>query len=372
MKIIQFMDMHSTKYGALEKFFVELMRNDSENQYFFVFQSFPKSVEMVNDFEACGATIIVIDTEGKKAILRTPSVIKLFLKIKPDIVHFHFANAFFIYAIIAKLLGVKKLYKTQHCCIITDDLQQVTHKSQLSLKTKIVSANGLVYNVFDRIIMCSKYIYDQFEQLYGKSEKYNLVYLGVPSVKLLSEDEKKDLKRKLKIEDGIKIISCIAFSHPIKGCDILIKALSFIQYADYRLLLIGLNEEFNYTKELHALAKALGVENHVIWAGITNNVGQYLSISDIYCQPSRSEALSLAACEAKSAHLPIVGSKVGGLPEISNLLYENGNEKELADALSLLLCNADYCAKLADESYAYYLRYFDLKQGIAKYSQLYI
>ena len=139
MKILEFMDMNSTKYGGLERFMFRLMKTRSKDNFFFVFQNFPQSEELVRDFTACGAEIIVLDTEGKKAIKKLFQVFKLFLKIKPDLVHFHFANGFFLFAPLAKLAGVKYLVKTQHCCLTTNDLKQIQNKSQFSLKTKILS-----------------------------------------------------------------------------------------------------------------------------------------------------------------------------------------------------------------------------------------
>ena len=54
-------------------------------------------------------------------------------------------------------------------------------------------------------------------------------------------------------------------------------------------MIVGLGEQYEFTQNLKQLATALGVNNNIRWIGITNNVGQYLSISDVYCQPSRSE-----------------------------------------------------------------------------------
>ena len=75
MKILEFMDMNSTKYGGLERFMLRLMKTRSKDNFFFVFQNSPQSEELVRDFTACGAEIIVLDTEGKKAIK------KLFIKV---------------------------------------------------------------------------------------------------------------------------------------------------------------------------------------------------------------------------------------------------------------------------------------------------
>ena len=371
MKILEFMDMKSTKYRGLAKFIVYLMQAMPQDQFFFVFQNYPQSQSMVDDFTKCGAQIIVLDTDGKKAIKNIPAVISLFQKIKPDIIHFHFANSFFLYAPIAKILGIKKIYKTQHCCLTTDTLKQIIHKRELSLKTKIASFNGLTYHVFDKIIMCGKYVKEQFESIYGESHRHMLIYFGVPAIQRLSTEKRDELKDQLHIHHDTPVIMTTAFADPVKGVDILIQALPHIKYSNYTVLLVGLDEELILTKELHTLAVSLKVDSHIRWIGITNEIYQYLSIADIYCQPSRSEALTLAVCEAKAMSLPVVGSNVGGLAEISNLLFETENPRDLGEKLNLLLSNPTIREKYAQDSYKQYKESFDIHVGVNQYKRLY-
>jgi glycosyltransferase involved in cell wall biosynthesis len=55
--------------------------------------------------------------------------------------------------------------------------------------------------------------------------------------------------------------------------------------------------------------------------------------------------------EAMAAQVPVIGTKVGGIPEIvengkTGLLVESGNSKELASAITELLCNEDLRQKI--------------------------
>lgn len=371
MKVVEFMDMQSTKFGGLGHFMLRLMAERPNDKFYFVFQRYPKSKEMVDAFQSAGAEIIVIDTEGKKAIVNIPEVYKFFKKVKPDIVHFHFANGFFFFAPMAKMLGVKHLFKTQHCCITTNDMRQVKDKRELSLKTKLASRNGKVYKLFDKIIMCGEYVKKQFIEVYGEASNYEMIYFGVEPVALLNDEKKQELKRELHIAPKDKVITSVLFADPVKGPDIIIKAMSYLKDKDVVLLLVGINDDLPLAKELHRLSIELVVENKIRWIGITNHVNHYLSIADIYCQPSRSEALTLAVCEAKSAHLPIVGSNVGGLTEISNITFENENPKDLAKQLSLLIDNEELRKSFAAKSYQEYLDKFDIAVGARKYAELY-
>lgn len=371
MKIIEFMDMKSTKYGGLDRFMLRLMKKRSKDKFFFVFQNVPQSEELIRDFTACGAEIIVLDTEGKKAIKKLFQVFKLFLTIKPDLVHFHFAYGFFLFAPLAKLAGVKYLVKTQHCCLTTNDLKQIQNKSQFSLKTKILSINGKMYRLFDRIVFCGKYVQQQFESVYGKSSKNKMIYFGVEPIKMINVDKRVALKRQLNISDECKVITTILFADPIKGADVLIKAIPFIKRNDFIVCIVGVNDNLEFAKKLHRLARNLNVEDKIRWIGVTDYVNKYLSISDIYCQPSRSEALTLAVCEAKSAKLPVIGSNMGGLPEISNIQFQSENSEELGEKLTSLLENSQLRHELSLQSYQDFCDNFDISIGVEKYSQLY-
>ncbi len=371
MIIIEFMDMKSTKFGGLERFMIRLMKKMANDEFHFVFQNYPQSKEMRQAFEDLGAKIHVIETEGKKAIKSIPAVYRLFKEVKPDIVHFHFANGFFFYAPIAKMMGVKRLYKTQHCCLTKDNLSQVNHKREFSLKTKIASWNGKIYKLFDRIIMCGKYVENQFCKVYGPSDKYEMIYFGTEPINLLPVSERHQLREDLNIQDSDVVIATIAFADPVKGVDVLIRALSYIESDNYVVLLIGLDDSLELTQQYHHMAEEEYVDQHIRWIGITNEVYKYLSIADVYCQPSRSEALTLAVCEAKSAHLPVVGSNVGGLPEISNLVFEVGNVKQLSDVLSCLIKDEKMRHLLADKSYEDYIQTFSIEKGVNDYCKIY-
>lgn len=371
MVIIEFMDMKSTKFGGLGRFMIRLMQNMPDAKFHFVFQNFPQSEEMVQIFHNLNAEIHVIDTEGKRAIKNIFKVYKLFRIVKPDIVHFHFSNSFFLYAPLAKCLGIKHLFKTQHCCFTKDDLTQIKSKDQFNLKTKIASWNGHIYKLFDKIIMCGKYVEKQFKEIYGPSDNYQMIYFGVEPVERLSEESIRLMREQYKISKDDVVIVTTAFANPVKGVDVLIKALSYIKSKHFVVILLGLDESLPLTQYYHQLAISLGVDSFIRWIGITRQVGHFLSIADIYCQPSRSEALTLAVCEAKSVSLPIVGANVGGLPEISDLVFPCEDSSSLGALLDLLIGNKNKRLDLGHQSYNSYLANFSIHDGIDGYSRLY-
>src|SRR3989344_3129301 len=98
------------------------------------------------------------------------------------------------------------------------------------------------------------------------------------------------------------------------GIDILIHAVSKLQTSNFQLQILGAGPE---EARLKKLAADLKIADRIEFLG---NISQeelpkYLSESDIFVRPSRSEGLGTAFLEAMAAGLPIIGTPVGGIPD---------------------------------------------------------
>ncbi|KKP31654.1 MAG: Glycosyl transferase group 1, partial [Candidatus Woesebacteria bacterium GW2011_GWE2_31_6] len=79
------------------------------------------------------------------------------------------------------------------------------------------------------------------------------------------------------------------------------------------LEIIGEGEE---RQNLENMASNLGISDSVVLKGFVDNARSLLSGFDIFCMPSRSEAMPYALLEAGLAGLPVIATSVGGIPEI--------------------------------------------------------
>ena len=111
------------------------------------------------------------------------------------------------------------------------------------MRTKIFSWDGNVYKLFDAIVMCGDYVKSQFERIYGKSGKYKRIYFGVTPVMINSKEENENLRKKLQIEESDTVITTIAFADPIKGLDVLIKAIPYIKFQKFKIVIVGVNPD---------------------------------------------------------------------------------------------------------------------------------
>ena len=124
------------------------------------------------------------------------------------------------------------------------------------------------------------------------------------------------------------------------GVIYLAKAARYVQNPNLKLLMIGDGEErHSIERELSAHFKdrffMLGAKSH-------DEIIPYYSAADFSILPSLMEATSISGLEAMATSLPLIGTRVGGIPEliqegVNGFLCQPADEKDLAEKIDLLL-----------------------------------
>lgn len=126
------------------------------------------------------------------------------------------------------------------------------------------------------------------------------------------------LEDKLNIKPDDLVIISVSRLVPKNGLDLLIRAVAEIKTKNrtnnYKLILIGEGSE---EKKLKTLTANLELDNNITFVGSVDHrdLPLYLNISDVFVRPSRSEGLGSSFIEAMAAKIPIIGPKVGGIPD---------------------------------------------------------
>jgi N-acetyl-alpha-D-glucosaminyl L-malate synthase BshA len=129
-----------------------------------------------------------------------------------------------------------------------------------------------------------------------------------------------------------------------------------------RLLLVGDGPD---APAALRLARQLGVAGDVEFLGEQDAVIPLLSIADVFLLPSAQESFGLAALEAMACGVPVVASRIGGIPEVvdegsTGFLHERESLDGMADSVSLLLTDRARWQRMSEAaSAAAHTRYCD-------------
>jgi L-malate glycosyltransferase len=111
-----------------------------------------------------------------------------------------------------------------------------------------------------------------------------------------------------------KLVIHISNFRPVKRAAAVVEVFARIaSRIPARLLLVGDGPDLSSALDA---AKALGVAKHVEALGEQDQILPLLSISDLFLLPSSQESFGLAALEAMACEVPVVASRIGGLPEV--------------------------------------------------------
>ena len=131
-----------------------------------------------------------------------------------------------------------------------------------------------------------------------------------------------------------------------KGLDYMITAPGKVSRSDLNIppfvfVIIGGGEEGQLIK----LIEKENLQNIVFLVGYKKNASSFLKTFDVFTLTSRTEAFPYVPLEAGLAELPIIASRVGGIPEIVSkdcgILVKRGNINEIAQAITRLLNNRE-------------------------------
>ena len=133
---------------------------------------------------------------------------------------------------------------------------------------------------------------------------------------------------------------------PRKGVDDIIRAIRMLRQEGYPVKLwhVGGSIPENFSKTV-SLCRRLGVEEHVVFHGYKNDLEELLSLycqADIFVLASHSEEYPRVITEAQSQSLPVIATRVGGIParlknEKDVLLIAPGKSEEIAWAIAKVI-----------------------------------
>ena len=156
--------------------------------------------------------------------------------------------------------------------------------------------------------------------------------------------------REMLSPDGAPVLVHVSNFRPVKRPVDCVEILArVLKQTKARLVMVGDGSE--RTNCLHR-ARCLGISDNCIFVGKQARIVDYLCASDVLLLPSEQESFGLAALEAMACEVPVIASRVGGLPEVvddgeTGFLSSVGDVDKMAEDVVKLLNDAEFRRAMA-------------------------
>ncbi len=281
---------------------------------------------------------------------RLKPIIIFFKNNKYDIIHSWHWSSDWTEALAARLAGVKWIYT-----------KKAMSWGNRHWKIRSFFANYIIT------------INDEMKNYFPNKKNQKLIPIGIDT-----DYYKPKTVAPIKDLEIFKIIT-VANLVPVKGIEVLLKAVHLMQDSSVKLTVVGDNEN-EYGKMLLQLCKDLNLGNNVEFRGKVADVRPLIEQANVYVIPTldegRKEGMPMALVEAMCMAIPVLGSDISGINFVLNdfphLLFKAGNDVELKNKLiemknktfeeinSVGLSLRDYC-----------INHFSMESFISEHENLY-
>jgi glycosyltransferase involved in cell wall biosynthesis len=280
------------------------------------------------------------DVRPARDLMALRKLVQLLRERQPEIVHTHTAKAGALGRIAARIAGIPIVVHTFHGHIMHGYFSHRATRFFLALERCLAMAST-------RILTLSEGLREELLRLrIGRPETVGVMPLGLELNGFLRSDTRRgELRRRLGLSPEVPLVGIIARLVPIKDHGTFLEAASELcrSRADVRFLIVGDGE---LRSSLEHRAHALGLSQCVSFLGWQRELEPIYADLDLAVLSSRNEGTPVSFIEAMAAGLPVVGTRVGGVPDLvehgkTGLLVRPNDPKALSGAMETLLSDPD-------------------------------
>ena len=317
---------------------------------------------LVKDFEALGIPVSYIPKKGRKDLSVVFRLADFFRENRFDIVHTHLFTAD-LWGRLAGGIARVPIVSTSHT---TSDpnVGRIGRFLDRALDRK----NNAVICVSEAV---RRY---RISGAGFDPKKLHLIENGIDLDRFEATVSRDEVLKRVGADAKRRWIAIVGRLVPLKGHRFLIEALSMIseEFPDAGILVVGEGEE---EAALKKLVEGRGLLDRVIFLGLRRDVPEILRAVEILAMPSSREGLPIVLLEAMAASLPVVVTRVGGIPEVvteeKTGLFVSQDPASIASALRRLLSDPDLARLLGRQARRLIEERYDIRTVARRYEELY-
>jgi L-malate glycosyltransferase len=287
-----------------------------------------------------------------------------------DIIHSHVWNpASCRYSFMAAHSTKTPIVITEHDPFKLSKIKALFKKASLKKVAKIITVSKenkkTILELYPEYKGITEVIHNGIDTTWWQSQ----------SLRFNKEDKEKVKEKIFHAKKDTLIITTIAELHKRKGLSYLIESIKTVseKYPNIKLVIIGDGKE---KENLKKLIKKLDLSRNVTMTGKQKHIPKLLKSSDIFVLSSIREAFGFVNLEAMICELPVVASKVGGIPEIIDencgILVESKKPQEIAKALLILIEHSEIRKRLGKNGNKRVLEEFTARKVATAYEKVYM
>lgn len=331
------------------------------------------TIEAREFLEAANIRIEVLENAQTPNFATLRKFVHLLRKYRPEIIHLHLVGFLGFYPWLGRLISTRRTFFTDH-----GSRPENYEPARAPLWKRL--AVRMINLPLTRVISVSEFNRNCMTTMdLLPRDRFARVYNAVDFSRIAKSAER---GRRFREQHGIPldrtVVLQVSWIIPAKGIDDVLEAARLVVGSNPKVHFVMVGEgddRARYTK----LAKEMGLEDYFTWTGLVDDPfgeGVY-DAADIVCQASRwQEAFGQVIAEAMASGKPVIGTRVGGIPEVvedgvSGFLIDKHNPGELAEKILLLANDRELRLSLGQTGREICREKFELQDMVRQVMDLY-
>jgi glycosyltransferase involved in cell wall biosynthesis len=302
---------------------------------------------LIEATEASGIPVFIVpdlirEIDLKRDLKALVQLIRLYRDLEVDIVHTHTSKAGILGRLAGRLAKVPVVIHTVHGFAFTAPLPKWQRQLYITLEK-------MAGRWCDALIFISKPLMAEAGKLgIGDPKTYAYIPSGIDTKAFQNGNNNgnRELKRRmLGLTDHVPIIGTVSRLVKDKGLELILEAAAQLKAKGLKFHMVWVGDG-PMRAELESMAQSLGVADRLSITGMCTDVPAWLSCFDIFVLPTMWEGMGRVFLEAQAAGIPVIGTKVGGVPDVvrdgeTGILIQPNDVKTLAETIELLITNSE-------------------------------